>query len=102
MSLELDYGGGVFCDLQETGCYLRKRNPELSVRFTQAAQATFEFLRANPFLGRPRPELGVEGMRSWPVKGFGRYLIFYVPTETELHVLRVMHGTRNLRAEFDQ
>lgn len=101
MSLEIGFHDDVFCDLQEIGCQLRRHGPELGTRFTQAAQSTFAFLRANSLLGRLRPELGVEGMRSWPVKGFGRYLIFYVPTETHVHVLRVLHGSRDLRVVFD-
>ena len=102
MSLELDYGDDVFCDLQEAGCYLRQRNPEAGFRFTTSARKTCEFLSENPFLGRARPEFGVDGMRSWPVEGFRRYLIFYVPSDTHLRVLRVLHGNRDLLAEFNQ
>ena len=102
MSLELDYGEDVFCDLQETGCYLRRRNPEAGERFIKAVRETCEYLSANPFLGRLRPEFEVEGMRSWAVKGFRRYKIFYVPTATHLQVLRVMDGSRDLSAEFNQ
>jgi toxin ParE1/3/4 len=102
MSLELEYGEDVFCDLQEAGCFLRRQHPELGWRFTKAAQETFKYLSDNPHLGRPRPEFEVEGLRSWAVKGFRRYLIFYVPTDTRLRVLRVLEGSRDLSAEFSQ
>jgi toxin ParE1/3/4 len=101
MSLEIEYGDDVFCDLQEAGCYLRRRNPEAGCRFTRAAQKTFEFLSKNPLLGRPRPELGVENIRSCPVEGFRRYLIFYLPTDARVRILRVLHGSRDLSAEFN-
>ena len=102
MSLELDYGEDVFCDLQETGCYLRRRNPEAGQRFIKAVRETCEHLGTNPFLGWLRPEFAVEGLRSWAVKGFRRQIIFYVPTATHLRVLRVMDGSRDLSAEFNQ
>ena len=101
MSLELDYSEDVFCDLQETGCYLRRRNPELGWRFTKKVRETCEYLSANPLIGRSRPEFGVDGMRSWPVKEFSRYLIFYVPSDTRLRVLRVLHGSRDVSSEIN-
>src|SRR5688500_7745484 len=100
MSLEVNYSEDVFCDLQETGCYLRRRNPELGLRFANNVRETCEYLSENPFIGRPRPDLGV-GMRSWPVKEFRRYLIFYVPSDTHLQVMRVLHGSRNVSSELN-
>jgi plasmid stabilization system protein ParE len=78
MSLELEYGDDVFCDVQEAGCFLRGRSPELGLRFTRAVRETCDFLSNKPYLGRLRPEFGIEGLRSWRVEGFSRYLIFYV------------------------
>ena len=100
MSLDVNYSEDVFCDLQETGCYLRRRNAELGLRFTIKVRETCEYLSENPFIGQPRPDLGV-GMRSWPVKGFRRYLIFYVPSDTRLQVMRVLHGSRNVSSQIN-
>ena len=46
--------------------------------------------------GNPR----LKGMRMWPVPGFKNYLIFYRATETELEVLRVLHGARDIESLF--
>jgi len=40
------------------------------------------------------------GMRSWRVKRFPKYLIFYIPIEDGVEIVRVLHGARNLEAIF--
>jgi toxin ParE1/3/4 len=47
-------------------------------------------------MGRPRDELGA-GVRSVVV---GRYVVFYRFTDTELVVLRIIHGSRDIPSEF--
>ena len=49
-----------------------------------------------PGLGPERPELG-KGLRSFPV---GNYLIVYRPANDGIHLIRVVHGSRNLRRLF--
>lgn len=36
------------------------------------------------------------GVRSWPIRGFSGYLIFYRPTSDGIEVIRVLHGARDL------
>jgi len=38
-------------------------------------------------------------MRSFP---FGRYVIFYVPLEDGIDVVRVLHSARDIDAVFDE
>ena len=38
---------------------------------------TIEFLEKHPFIGRERRDLKHHGIRSWRVKDFERWLIFY-------------------------
>jgi toxin ParE1/3/4 len=42
------------------------------------------------------------GMRRVPVTGFEYYLIFYLPHEGGIDVIRVLHGARDLDSLFDQ
>lgn len=86
----------VFCDPQEGYRYLRKHDRDMAEAFLEAAYDTFEFLAANPGVGRPRPEFGHEGLRSWRVDGFRRYLVFYRELPGKIQVWRVLHGTRDL------
>jgi toxin ParE1/3/4 len=86
----------VFCDLQEGYRYLRQFSQTTAETFLEAAYDTFEFLAANPGLGRPRSEFGHAGLRSWQVDGFRRYLIFYREMPGKIQIWRVLHGTRDL------
>ena len=47
-------------------------------------------------MGRVRDELE-PGMRSFP---FGRYVIFYMPIDEGIDVVRVLHGARDIDAIF--
>lgn len=46
---------------------------------------------------------GLEGIRSWVVKGFENYIVFYREIPGAIEVLRVLHGARDvLRALGEQ
>lgn len=96
MSGRYDESEYIFCDLQEGYRYLRKFDRATGEAFLHAAYDTFEFLAAHPALGRPRPEFGHAGLRSWRVSGFHRFLIFYRPRPGKVQIWRVLHGSRDL------
>jgi plasmid stabilization system protein ParE len=62
----------------------------------EAVGAAIEQLRKQPGLGRPRRDLKPEGIRSWRVKGFARWLLFYIERPEALVFLRLRQGTMNL------
>ena len=88
-------------DLEETMTYLRdEAGDENAIRFWEQAQATFAALTRQPFLGRPRPDLKPEGLRSWRVNGFENWLIFYRVAAAEIEIVRVRHGMMDLPGMF--
>lgn len=83
-------------DIEETMRYLRaEAGDEMAVRFWEQAQASFVALTRQPFLGRPRSDLKPAGTRSWQVKGFENWLIFYC-VAAEIEIIRVRHGMMDL------
>jgi plasmid stabilization system protein ParE len=44
--------------------------------------------------------LGAPETRSWRVKSFHKYLIFYEALPGRVRLLRVLHGARDLQAEL--
>jgi len=48
-------------------------------------------------MGRARDEL-VPGVRCFPV---GRYVVFYVPLDDGIDIVRVLHGARDIDAVFN-
>ena len=42
----------------------------------------------------------LDGLRRFPVSGFDNYIIFYLPRENGLDVIRVLHGARDIDSLF--
>jgi len=86
----------VFLDLTTATSYIHQANPAAARAFVHAVYDNFEFLARNPGLGRVRADLGYPEVRSWPVRGFRRYLIFYRELSDRIQIWRVLHGARDL------
>lgn len=88
-------------DLDNQGYYYAtEASPELGHRFLVAAHETFSLLATQPHMGW-LPKLkhpGLTGLRVFRVTGFEKLLILYRPLEDGIEVLRVVHGSQNLRA----
>ena len=56
-----------------------------------------EFVANSPGSGRKRDDLRA-GLRSYPA---GRYLVFYLVSNTHILISRVVHGNRDLIAIFE-
>lgn len=89
-------------DLDETAEYIGRENPEAAARFLTTAEETFKQLLATPGLGRLREYLDprLTGLRSWRIRGFENWLVFYRPADGGIEVVRVLHGARDLGPLF--
>src|SRR6185369_5628340 len=85
----------VWDDLREIGLRIAKENPEAADRFFSATEEAFGFLTQHPWIGRLRT-FSAAGIRSWRVPRFHNYLIFYLPTQTEVQILAVLHAAQDL------
>jgi len=79
--------------------YLIDQNlPGVADRFREAIRHTIESLRKHPLVGAryqlSNPQL--DNLRSWPVAGFESIRIYYLLDDSALHVIRVLHGKRDL------
>jgi toxin ParE1/3/4 len=83
-------------DLDETWLSIAADNPPAADRLLDRLYESFLLLAGQPLLGRARPELGMN-LRSFPV---GNYVIFYRPIADGIEVARVLHGARDIDAEF--
>jgi len=85
-------------DLIEHYVYLATEAGEnVAERFITNAESTFALLATQPNMGAPlalrNPELA--GMRKWSVEGFENFLIFYLPEDDGITVVRVLHAARD-------
>jgi toxin ParE1/3/4 len=80
-------------DLVEIAAYIEADNPPAAERLLDHLDEKLRLLSEFPGLGRAREELA-ESLRSFPV---GKYVIFYLPLSDGINVIRVLHGSRNIR-----
>lgn len=85
-------------DIDDIAEYIARDSVEVALRFYDATWRTFGQVAATPGLGRPRriadPDL--VGLRSASIEGFRPFLVFYLPTDFGVRILRVLHGARDL------
>jgi plasmid stabilization system protein ParE len=85
----LDLEEGVFWLLTNAGA-------NVAQRWHEAVWQTIELLRVHPHLGRERKDLTQSGIRSWRVKPFPRWLVFYSLRNENLVAYRIRSGLMNL------
>ena len=98
--LPVEEGPQVVCDLQEAVRFLRKTGPGIAQRFLTAVYDTFEELGRFPELGRRRSDVPHPGLRSWHVRGFRQWLIFYEVETNRVRIWRILHDARDLTREL--
>ena len=78
--------------------YIAFDNIDAADRFLESAYGTFQELANMPGMGRSRKFASAQlrDLRSFRVKNFENYLIFYVPIPDGIKVFHVLHGARDL------
>lgn len=84
-------------DLLELWLNIAEENLVAADESLDSIQATVSLLGAQPEMGRARPELA-DGLRSFPTRT--PYIIFYLPEEDGLLVVRVLHHARDIDAKY--
>jgi toxin ParE1/3/4 len=85
-------------DLVDHAVYLgTEGGEELAERFLSQAEASFAVLLDQPQIGSPiavrDPDLA--GIRKWPVKDFESFLVFYLPHDRGVTIVRVLHARQD-------
>ena len=90
-------------DLLEQFVYLGERSSvEVAERYFAAVEETCVQLITHPQSGASY-ESGIDklaGLRRVPVKGFEKYLLFYIPRIDGIDVVRVLHSARDIESIF--
>lgn len=85
-------------DILDIWTYIAEDSIEQADRWVDRLDEKFALLATQPLMGRARDELAA-GLRSFP---FGRYVIFFVPIDQGVDVVRVLHGARDIDAVFGE
>ena len=85
-------------EIDQIAQFLAQSSLNVALRFYDAIDETTKLLAWMPRLGKQRiaRDPALAELRSWSVKGFGDYLIFYLPRRSGIEVLHVVHGSRDL------
>ncbi len=83
-------------DLDEIWWCIAQDNPVNADKFIDEIEAVCRKLARSKSMGRNRDELH-PGLQSFPV---GKYLIFYMPIDGGIVIIRVLHGMMDIDALF--
>ncbi len=92
-------------DLLEQFVYFGEQaGVDLAERYFAAVEATCLQLVHHPRSGvlYDSGVASLKGLRRFPVKGFENYLLFYLPRQNGIDVIRVFHGARDIGNLFAQ
>lgn len=89
-------------DLTEPYVYIGADSPAAAERLLNAVEESVRLLLENPGCGRPCEfrSTPARGIRSWGVRGFENYLIFYRPSGEDIEIIRFLHGARDTQRLF--
>jgi toxin ParE1/3/4 len=78
--------------------YIAVDNMDAADRFVEAAYNTFQALARMPGLGRKRAfsQARLGELRSFRIREFANYLIFYCPISDGIEVFHILHGAQDL------
>jgi toxin ParE1/3/4 len=84
--------------------FIGEQNLDAAERLLRAVNDDLKRIAAMPGIGARRESTNpkMNGVRSLPVSGFKKYLLFYKATADRVELLRVIHGARDLDAVFDE
>jgi toxin ParE1/3/4 len=91
------YSPEAIADLATITAYLEEYSAPAADRLAAEVDKRTELLAGQPGIGRERTELKA-GLRSTVIEKV--YLIFYRFDAAILEVVRILHGARDLEAEF--
>jgi toxin ParE1/3/4 len=83
--------------LHQVAWYTEQGDPDVARRFGVAAGASIAAVIAMPESGAPRPTANprLAGLRTWPVKGFDQFRIYYLVQPGQLIIVRILHDRRD-------
>lgn len=85
-------------DISDAYLHIARDSSSAAERLLDAVEDAVRLLLAHPGAGKRREfrSAAAQGVRSWPVRGFESYLIFYMAAGDGLEIVRFIHGARDI------
>lgn len=85
-------------DLEEIHDFIAADNALAALKLLDLFEEKFQIIAQSPEMGRKREELAPK-LRSFPA---GKHVIFYRCGQKRIEVIRVLHGSRDIEAIFEE
>jgi toxin ParE1/3/4 len=84
--------------------YVAQGLPDVARRFRHSVQLSIESVLPRPQAGAPKHvrNPALVGLRTWPVKGFDQFHVYYLVREDVLLIVRVLHDKRDIGSILDK
>ena len=91
-------------DVAELAIYIGRQSIASADRLFEEFYSLADRLAAFPGLGQafPTSHTRLEGLRVARIPHFPNHLVFYLPREGGVHIIRVLHGASDLDAIFGE
>jgi toxin ParE1/3/4 len=85
-------------DIDSAAAWIRNESPAAALRFIDAVELTCNTVSRTPGIGSRRYAdiTLVLGVRMIKVKGFEKYLLFYLEHEDSIDIIRLLHSARDI------
>jgi toxin ParE1/3/4 len=87
-------------DIERHAEYLEENaSPDVALRYRSALMKAVDQIALFPNSGSPRQVKNtlLTGLRMWIVPDFRNYLLFYLTSENEIEIVRVLHGAQDIK-----
>lgn len=90
--------------LQQVGYFVDIGQDQLADRFIEAARLAIGQISHTPQAGSPRPMKNrrLAGLRTWSIDGFDELKIYYLASDDELTIVRILHGRRDVQSILER
>ena len=100
MSLLIKISPKANQDLDDLFEYLARENENMALKFFDSFRETIAKLSKMPNIGKSyhvaNPKL--KSLRQYRVKGFNKFLLFYLATDDLLIIVRIIYGNRDIES----
>ena len=89
--------------LRQAGYFIELGMDRLAGRFIEAVRSAIDDVSHTPYAGSPRPMRSrrLAGVRTWAIDGFDEMKVYYLVTDHELVIVRILHGRRDIERIFE-
>ncbi len=99
MAWRVDWSDTAWTDLEEISAHIARDSDQYMASFIRQARDVARSLQTLPFRGRIVPEIGRSTIRELL---FSNYRLIYQIESTAIHILGIVHGSRDLEALWER